>query len=241
MRGENMTRTQWSILLVGSVLAPSFVVAGPVQDGEQQLRSVYGDYRAALFHSSAGNADETAKAIESLNKKWEALSQGWTSAPPPQYAEDPLLAGMMVSVDKVIDQAAVEAGAGDLALAHTTLEAVRSEIGDLHGRNGVIGFSDRMNAYHAEMEKVLEAAAENASPDAPALRDAAAVLAYLADEIVAHPAPEASDPAYEALVDGLLNSVSALQVAAKSGDAASLKASIAGLKPAYSKLFLKFG
>ena len=31
------------------------------------------------------------------------------------------------------------------------------EIGDLHARNGIIGFSDRMNAYHARMEEVLAA------------------------------------------------------------------------------------
>jgi hypothetical protein len=237
-----MTRIHHISLLVGSVLLPTMTFAGPVQDAESQLRSVYGDYRVALFQSSAGNVDATAGALQSLNRNWEALSQEWTSAPPPQYADDTLLISTMARVDMVIDQAADEAGRGDLAAAHATLEAVRSEVGDLHGRNGVIGFSDRMNAYHAEMEKVLDSEAEEEGPKAmAALRGEAAVLAYLANDIAKHPAPEASDPAYEPLVDGLLKSVQALQVAALTGDTASVKAAIAGLKPAYSKLFLKFG
>jgi hypothetical protein len=225
-------------VLFGSVLLPTIAFAGPFQDAEYQLRSVYGEYRVALFQSSAGNAEATARALQSLNQKWEALSEEWASAPPPQYADDSLLGSTMTSVDTVIDKAADEAARGDLALAHATLEAIRSEIGDLRGRNGVIGFSDRMNAYHAVMEKVLEGESEDAMA---ALRDAATVLAYLADDIAAHPPPEAADPAYEPLVNGLLQSVQALQTAVQSGDAASVKAAIAGLKPAYSKLFLKFG
>jgi uncharacterized protein YukE len=237
-----MSRTPCVSLLFGSVLLPAIAFAGPFQDAEYQLRSVYGEYRVALFQSSAGNAEATAKALQSLNQKWEALSQEWAFAPPPQYADDSLLARTMTSVDTVIDKAADEAARGDLAMAHATLEVIRSEIGDLHGRNGVIGFSDRMNAYHAEMEKVLEGATGGESEDAmAALRDAATVLAYLADDIAAHPAPEAADPAYEPLVDGLLQSVQALQTAVRSGDAARVKAAITGLKPAYSKLFVKFG
>jgi uncharacterized protein YukE len=236
-----MARIYHIFLLFGSGLLPATGFAGPVHDAEYQLRDVYLDYRLALFQSSAGNADATAKALQSLNQKWEALSQEWTSAPPPQYADDSLLAGTMATVDTVIDKAADEAGRGDLATAHATLEAIRSEIGNLHGRNGVIGFSDRMNAYHAEMEKVLEGEVGENSDAMAALRDAAAVLAYLAGDIAEHPAPEAADPAYGPLVDGLLKSVQALQTAAQSGDAAGVKAAIAGLKPAYSKLFLKFG
>jgi hypothetical protein len=237
-----MLKSHHLSLLFGSVLLPTIAFAGPVQDAEHQLRNIYGDYRVALFQSSAGNADATAKALENLNQKWEALSQEWASAPPPQYADDSLLASTMASVDTVIDKAADEAGRGDLATAHVTLEVIRSEIGNLHGRNGVIGFSDRMNAYHAEMEKVLggEAGGESENGVA-ALQDAAAVLAYLAEDIAAHPAPEAADPAYEPLVESLLKSVQALQAAAQSGDAVGVKAAIAGLKPAYSKLFLKFG
>lgn len=227
--------------LTASIFVPTGGFAGPVQDAEVELRDAYSYYRVALFQSSAGKADETAKSLQDLTEKWDALSGRWSSAPPPQYADDAGLSDTLQNVDTVIAKAADEVAAGDLAKAHDTLEAIRSEIGDLHGRNGLIGFTDRMNAYHAEMEKVLEAAAEGDGMDASELRDAAAVLGYLAAEIVAHPAPESADPSYPPLVEAMVQSVHALLVAAESGDPAGVKAAIAGLKPAYAKLLAKFG
>jgi hypothetical protein len=235
-----IVRRQNIVLLLASVLLPTVALAGPVQDGEAQLRATYADYRIALFQSSAGNAEATTKALQTLGENWGALTQKWTSGPPPQYADDAQLPETLEQVRTVISNATEAAGQGDLPKAHTTLEAIRSEIGDLHGRNGLIGFSDRMNAYHAEMEKVLDSASDDAAGSAD-MPGAAAVLAFLAAEIAAHPAPEANDPAYAPLVDALLGSVNALQSAAESGDAAAVKAAIAGLKPAYSKLFVKFG
>lgn len=49
----------------------------------------------------------------------------------------------------------MEIAVDDLPKAHVTLEGIRSEIGELHDRNGMVSFSDRMNAYHARMEEVL--------------------------------------------------------------------------------------
>lgn len=229
------------LALLLSVLLPAAGFAGPVRDAETQLRGVYADYRTALFQSSAGNAEKTVQSLQSLDGKWHALTKEWTAAPPPQYADDAALAATLQAVDTVIEKAAAEAGNGDLPTAHTTLEAIRAEIGDLHGRNGVIGFSDRMNAYHAEMEKLLDATADGKAADAALLQTTAAVLGYLAADIVAHPAPEAADPAYAPLVAALQDSVQALQAAVQSGDAAAVQAAVAALKPAYSKLFVKFG
>lgn len=234
------TPTQFSLLLT-SLLMPSYAFAGPMLDSETQLRAAYADYRAALFQSSAGNADATAGALQSLDGKWEALVQQWTALPPPQYAEDGKLVETLTRVDQIIGAAQDEAAKGDLAKVHEALEAIRGEIGDLHGRNGVIGFSDRMNAYHAEMEKVLEAAAEGKGSDLASMRDDAAVLVYLAGDVAAHPAPEAADPAYAPLVDAMAKSAQALHDAVLAGDAAAMKAAVSGLKPAYAKLFLKFG
>lgn len=227
-------------LLLAVLLAPAHVMAGPVPDAETRLREAYADYRVALFQSSAGKADATAGALGTLDGKWEALAKDWTASPPPQYADDPKLAETLTRVDQMIEAAKGEAAKGDLAKVHEGLEAIRGEIGDLHGRNGIIGFSDRMNAYHAEMEKVLDAAAEGAA-DPASMRDAAAVLVYLAQDVAAHPAPEAADPAYAPLVDAMTASAQALHDAVLAADATAMKVAVAALKPAYAKLFLKFG
>ena len=199
------------------------------------------DYRAALFTTNAGKPDAAAQAVDAFRQKWAALEATSTQAPP-QYADDPAYAATLAKVAAIADSAAEEVAAGKLPQAHETLEAIRDQIGGLHERNGLVGFSDRMNAYHAKMEAVL--GADYGSFDAAglgALREDAAVLAYLAADIKAHPPVEANDPAYAVLLDGMMKSVAAVQDAARNGDPAAAKAALGGLKVPYSKLFLKFG
>ncbi len=215
--------------------------AGPVSDFETAMRGAYADYRGALFQTNANKPEAAVQAVDAFKQKWAALSAANTAAPP-QYADDPDYAATLAKVASITDKAATEVAAGKLPEAHATLEAIRFEIGGLHERNGIVGFSDRMNAYHAKMEDVL--GKDYSGFDAAglgALREDAAVLAYLAADIKAHPPAEAADPAYGKLLDGMTDSVTKLSQAAASGDAAAAKTALDGLKVPYSKLFLKFG
>ncbi len=224
-----------TLVFAGSASAGSFA------DFEVAMRGAYGDYRAALFTTNAGKPDAAVKAVAAFQQNWAALMAANPSAPP-QYADDPAYAETLAKVAAIADSAAQEVAAGTLPKAHETLEAIRGEIGGLHERNGIVGYSDRMNAYHARMEEVL--GKDYGGLDAAGLgtlREDAAVLAFLAADIQAHPPAEASDPAYGKLLDGLMASVTALQDAARAGDAAAAKAALGGLKVPYSKLFLKFG
>lgn len=227
--------TALTIALVGSANA------GPVKDFETSMRGAYADYRGALFQTNANQPEAAAKAVDAFRQKWAALGQANAKAPP-QYADDPDYAGTLARVGQIADEAAAEVAAGRLLEAHEKLEGIRDQIGGLHERNGVVGFSDRMNAYHAKMEEVL--ARDYGGFDAAGLgllREDAAVLAYLAGDIGAHPAADAGDPAYGPLFDGVKGSVSALGEAARKGDPAQAKAALEGLKVPYSKFFLKFG
>ncbi len=224
-----------TVVLIGSANA------GPVADFETAMRGAYADYRAALFTTNAGKPEAAVKAVAAFQQKWSALAAA-NAAAPPQYADDPAYAETLAKVASITGKAAVEVAAGKLTEAHETLEAIRFQIGGLHERNGIVGFSDRMNAYHAKMEEVL--GKDYSGFDAAglgALREDAAVLAYLAAGIKAHPPAEASDPAFGKLLDGMTDSVTRLANAARSGDPAATKSALGGLKVPYSKLFLKFG
>jgi hypothetical protein len=231
-----------ALVLVARLALPLAAHAGPLADFERDLRGAYGQYRTALFQSNQGNADATAKALQSLSSSWASLEATWGTTPPPQYADDPGYSETLAEVQAVIAQATQEVAGGDLGKVHVTLEGLRADVAALHDRNGIISFSDRMNAYHAQMEDVigLDLAAQ---PDGglAALAEGAAVLAYLVADIVAHPAPEASDPAYGSALDAVSRSVDALQSAVHAGDAAAAKAAVGGLKVPYSKFFVKFG
>ncbi len=70
----------------------------------------------------------------------------------------------------------------------------------------------------------------------------AAVLSYLADDLLKHPPREAEGNAdYAALAKAFEESVKAYLEVARSGEEAKVKAALGALKPAYSKFFLKFG
>lgn len=237
-----MPRTFAILGLLAGLAVPVAALAGPFQDFEHDLRDAYGQYRVALFQSNQGDAKATTAAIQALSDKWSALEASWGKTPPPQYAEDPDYAKTLAAVGAVIAQASKQVSGGDLGKVHVTLEGLRAEVAGLHDRNGIVSFSDRMNAYHARMEMVLGRDLA-AAPDGglAALGEDAAVLSYLVADIAAHPAPEAADPAYAPALEAVTKSVQALQEAVRAGNAAAARKAVGGLKGPYSKLFARFG
>jgi hypothetical protein len=196
-----MKRSIFVGVVASSLSWPLLVLAGPFGNFERDLRDAYGQYRTALFQSNSGNRDATGQAIEALAQKWAALGSTWGEDPPPQYLDDPAFRDTLAAVSTVIDQASQEITAGDLPKAHITLEGIRAELGELHNRNGITSFSDRMNAYHARMEEILALDLANLPEGGIAvLQDHAAILTYLSQDIAGHPAPEAGDAGYGPLV-----------------------------------------
>ncbi len=235
MLSRLIAATALAVGLVGSA------AAGPVSDFETALRGAYADYRGALFQTNANKPEAAVKTVDAFRQKWAALAAA-NPTPPPQYADDPAYAATLAKVAAIADDAAGAVAAGKLPEAHQTLEAIRGEIGGLHERNGIVGFSDRMNAYHAKMEEIL--GRDYGGFDTAglgSLREDTAVLAWLAADIAAHPPAEAADPAYKPLLAGMNDSVTALGAAARADDPAAAKSALDGLKVPYSKLFLKFG
>jgi hypothetical protein len=149
----------------------------------------------------------------------------------------------LAKVESIALLAHKEVAAGELGQAHETLEAIRDEIGGLRERNGLISFSDRMNAYHERMELVLERPRE--SLDAAAigvLREDAAILNYLVESISRHaPNHVKHDPKFGTAFEELKRSVDALSVATRAEDPAATKKAIQELKGPYSRMFLQFG
>jgi hypothetical protein len=225
--------TRLVTLALVSLLAGGTSIAGPFSDFEAEMRSAYGDYRMALFATNAADAAKATDAVAKFDAAWSRMSQ---QAAPPQYEDDSHFGETMKAVGALSHQAREEVSAGALPKAHETLEKIRNEIGGMHLRAGLYTISDRMNAYHLQMEKVIG----NKAMDPKMAGAEAAVLSYLIDDIIAHP-PLPADPAFQTLASDVKTSVEKLKSAAEAGDGAAVKAAIGGLKPAYSKLFLKFG
>lgn len=225
-------------IMFASLFTGGSAYAGSFADFENALRDAYGDYRSALFMTNTGKAEGSAKAMASLTTKWTTIDKTWGANPPPQYADDPKWHGTLHDVSVEFSKAAEEISGSKFAEAHQTLERVRELIGELHHRNGIVTFSDRMNSYHAIMEKVIGGA--GAKP--LTIVEQAAVLKYLAEEALAQPPADAlASSEFAGLAKAMNASVDNVLEASRAGDPAKIKTAIDGLKPAYAKLFVKFG
>lgn len=228
---------------LAACLAAATANAGPFAEFESDLRGVYAIYRSALFATNQNKPEESAKTVAALAQGWSKLEAKWAKAAPPQYAEDAKFAPTLSEAAAEIATANKQIAAGELGVAHLTLEKIRDQLGALRLRNNVATSSDRMNEFHEEMEKTLEHSKGEITPAALGdLRGEAAVLAYLADRIAAAPPPEArNSEEFGQLILATKSAVKALQDAAASGDVAAAKRALQGLKKPYAMLFLKFG
>jgi hypothetical protein len=228
-------------LAILAAFSPAF--AGPVTDFETAYGEMYAGYRSALFATNSGSADKSIAALQGLEKQWGTLVATYGETPPPHYEADPKWGDTIADVSENIAKASEAVAKGNLPESHETLEAVREAFSALHARNGVETFSDRMNAYHAEMERILglDLAALDATGK-QTLLEHSAILAYLAQDILAAPPANAEGNAdYASLSAAMQASVDQLVTAARAGDEAAIKAAVGGLKVPYSKFFLKFG
>jgi soluble cytochrome b562 len=223
------------------VASPSF--GGEMQDFEHALRISYADYRNALFLTNVGKTEESAKAIKAFSLSWSNLARTWLQKPPPQYVDDKKWRSMFADVTTTIDEATTKISANKLPEAHQALETVRNAVGNLHLRNDISTFSDRMNAYHLVMEQILTS--DMSTLDAErlqSLHEQAAVLSYLVGDALAHPPPAAKGNAqFDTLSKNMTMSIESLLTGLRANDPVAVKSAVGQLKPAYAKLFLNFG
>lgn len=229
----------WFVL--GALAALPAFSADPVTD---VMQAAYAPYRAALFRTNSKAQLESEQAIAQAQQAWKAMSERFAGKPPAPYDRDAEFAKSLAQVAAVYERAAQQVSDRRLAEAHETLERVRDLLAGLRRRNDVVVFSDHMNAYHAEMEHVLEQGTQAfaAPQDGMLLMGRVGTLEYLARRLRTEaPAALLREPEFVPLLDAVEASVAALRAAVLSQDAAAVRAAIGKLKGPYSRMFLKFG
>lgn len=234
-----------AVLLAGSLLAlhSAPLVAGPIAEYEAAFRTAYADYRNALFATNANNRDSSEKTLAAFEAKWSALTTKYRMSPPPQYAEDANWRESLATVSGIVARANAEIGKGALPEAHETLESARGVFSALRARNGLIAYSDRIDAFHHAMEQLLTKSYGGfTGRGLIELLEDASVLAYLSAELRKAPPPDAAGASeFGPLVDAVNKAVTDLLAAAQAGDVEQIKTVRATVKPAFAKLFVKFG
>lgn len=215
--------------------------ADPVTDAIDQA---YVPYRMALFRTNTKAQAESEQAVARAQQAWKSVSDRFAAGPSAPYAGDAGFGATLDEVARIYEQAATEIAARKLAEAHETLERVRDLIAALRQRNGVIAYSDHMNAYHAEMEHLLQqGGAMTSSPQGmQLLMERVGVLGYLSGRLRSEAPKGLADKAeFSSSLQGVEASVAALRKAVLGQDAAAARKALGELKKPYSQMFLKFG
>jgi hypothetical protein len=215
--------------------------ADPVTDAMQKT---YAPYRVALFKTNSNAQDESRQAVLQAQQGWNRIVADYGARPPVPYDRDPEFAGSLAKVGTVYAKAAAEIERNELAVAHDTLEQVREVMAGIRQRNQVVVFSDHMNAYHAQMERVLiDGGKMLAEPDGLLqLTAQVGALDYLAGRLKSEaPADHRQNEEFSMLYQAVEKSVADLKAALFAQDAAKVKEAMGKIKGPYSKMFIKFG
>ena len=231
-------------LLITLALAGSALGAQAADAFTDAVVAAYAPYRSALFRTNSKAQVESEQAMAQARAAWDGVRQRFGNQPPAPYDRDPQFAHTLQAVDGVYRKAADEIAAQQLPRAHETLEAVRDLLAEQRRRNGVVVFSDHVNAYHAAMEHALETApALLAQPDgALQLMAQVGVLQHLAQQLRQQaPAALLQQPAFTELLEALEASVAQLHAATLRQDTTAIRSALGQIKAPFSRLFLRFG
>jgi hypothetical protein len=220
--------SQFALAAAVIVLTASGALAGQFAEFEAQLRAAYAPYRNALFQTNKKDKPASEAALKMFSSDWTALAARWGKEPPPQYLDDARFASTLAEVTSVAEKAHAAIAKGDLADAHEILERIRGLLGDLRGRNGIVTFSDRMNAYHEAMEHILmKPYGGYDGKGLGELREDAAVLAYLFRRLETHaPAYFTGENEFSQTLSGAKVSVENLLSAARSADPVAIRQAV---------------
>lgn len=235
-----------ALALAAALVPPWFAAPARAADpATDAMQAAYAPYRVALFRTNGKSQPESEKAMADAMRAWAAVVERFAAAPPAPYAGDARFAATVNDVAAVYREADRLVRAGQLTQAHEELEKVRDLLADLRQRNGVVVFSDHMNAYHAEMEHVIGEGPKLLREPQGALLLMARVgaLEYLATQLRTQAPPALqSDAEFTAGQKAVADSVAALKRALLDAqDAAAVERAIGALKGPYGRLFLKFG
>ncbi len=228
-------------LVLSGVFAGTALAADPLTDAVQ---AAYAPYRAALYLTNGKDAAEAATAVSRARQAWTDVATRFASAVPAPYQGDTLWPSTLTQVGAAYDKAASQVQAGQLAPAHETLEQVRDLLAGLRQRNGVVVYSDHMNAYHEEMEHVVVEGRKQLgdAAAAQALLARVGALDYLARRLRTQ-APETltRDAEFTALQAKVEESVATLKQALIKQDLPAAREAVGKVKGPYSRLFRQYG
>ncbi len=240
------------LVVLALVFMPAALWAG-TQGGEtnsfqqfqQDVNNAYASYRMALFQTNKKNQTKSLESAVNFQQQWLAITEKYGAAPPEVYSADPQWYSTLVRIGDITALSIREILSEKLSGSHDTLEVIRDELGALRQRNQVSTFSDHVDNYHQAMESLLLLELKPYDIDDKGLfiiREELAVLDYLADKMKENaPAEYLKKEKFDQTMKGIFGSLKKLRQAVDEKNPDKIVKAIKGLKPAYAKVFVRFG
>ena len=235
-----------ALALVAMLAPPSALRADETAAFLEASAEAYAPYRGAMAYLHTGNHGLAALALDAMAARWAALCDRFQDRPPAAFAQDPDWRASLDGITGRIETAQAQLVSGDAAAAEAALKPVRAALGNLRRRNGIVTFSDRVDAFSAAM-KSLWAYRRN-PPDMADLQSIAAVSEQartlrqsLAEVVAEPPAKTAADPQFQRLIAGSFKSLDTIDRAIETRDQALLISALREIRSSEQLLWMNFG
>jgi len=249
MRIRHVAAKALSHLLLAVFLAsPAWAQTtdNPLADFLAAKQGTYRYYRSAWFYLRTGNVDLAALELSVFVRGWDEIQSRFSEAPPGPFDNDPLWREGLAEIDALAadGMAALEAGDGEAAKA--SLKGIPRVMADLRARNGVVTFSDAVDALAQAMESLWryrhETADFNDQTTMTDLSEGAARLRAAFDRL-RNDAPDevAFDDQFLRLVSDSDAAVARLEDALEARDQTALVNALRELRSFERLLWLNFG
>ncbi len=226
-------------------LAPEAASAN-ARDFHEAQADAYAHYREAAFYTRTGNITVAALALDEFIVKWSALVDRFAGSPPREYAGDEQWNAVLNEILERSRSGLEALDAGDAEAAAESINPVRDMLGELRRRNGVVTYSDHVDALTAAMDVMAGYRGEIRELDDPAdvekIGKQADVVEALFEKLEREAPPQvADDPEFKRMISGATESMERLRQGLKTGNARLFRIGAGELRSYERIMFLRYG
>jgi len=240
------TAVNLTFFVLALMIASDRPLAGETGDFNAAVADAYNHYRQAVFFLRTKNPGVAALEISIMADKWQALAERHAGSPPDAYDGDAEFPGTMQSVAEQLAKAAAAAEAMEAETAAEAMKPVRTMIAELRRRNGIVTFSDCVDAINASMDRLWPY--RRNPPDfedaeaVDALRQELGISLYLYKKCYAE-APKAyrTDPEFQRLFENGIDSFTRIWKPVRDKNAIGVINFLRELRSLDKMIFLRFG
>jgi hypothetical protein len=212
------------------------------------LENVAAHNRAALGHLAERDAERASAELRQMQDAWGAFTQRFSggSGRPDAFRDNKLYVTMLVDVPTRIVAAMMMIDFGRLAIAQSSLQAIRREISAVRRESGIEVLADAVLDANDRLEPLAAYGAQPPGWDMPAATAdiAAKADAYRAalrhcDELA--PGPVRTTPEFRHILDRATAALAALSAAVAARDGTQLRLVIDELRSLDSLLAARYG